>query len=138
MEDSKRDHNFDVTTEYKASAKPFSYGSSVKLDDYNYERWSRTFMMSVSGHQGKYILLEPEPDKKIDKYATWVEDNDIVMLGIMNSVQPYIVDGLVYYSMAKEMWDNLKDMYLQDKNVNCVLQAEYEIFKIQQGDQTLA
>ena len=98
----------------------------------------RTFMMSVSGHRRKHILLEDEPTKKVGKYVTWDEDNDIVMSWIMNSVEPHIADGLIYYNTAKQMWDNLRDTYSQETNVSRILQVEQEIYNLQQGDQTLA
>ena len=101
----KFDSKNESIEEYKAFANPFSYGSSVKLNETNYARWSRTFMMSVSGHRRKHILLETEPNDKVGKYVTWDEDNDIVMSWIMNSVEPHIADGLIYYNTAKQMWD---------------------------------
>ncbi|KAF3772743.1 Mediator of RNA polymerase II transcription subunit 23 [Nymphaea thermarum] len=60
----------------KIGGNPFSFGSTVKLDGLNYEIWSRSFMMSVTGHSGKY--------------ASWEEDNNMVMSWIMNLVGPYL------------------------------------------------
>lgn len=36
--------------ELKGHKNPFSFGTTVKLDESNYQRWSRTFMLSVRGH----------------------------------------------------------------------------------------
>ena len=65
-ESSKCDSKIEHIGEYKAFANPFSYGSSVRLNETNYARWSRTFMMSVSGHRRKHILLEDEPNEKVE------------------------------------------------------------------------
>ena len=137
-ESSKCDSKLEHVGEYKAFANPFSYGSSVRLNETNYARWSRTFMMSVSGHRRKHILLEDEPSEKLGKYVTWDEDNDIVMSWIMNSVETHIADGLIYYNTAKQMWDNLRDTYSQETNVSRILQVEQELYNLQQGEQTLA
>ncbi|KAF3776922.1 hypothetical protein EJ110_NYTH36345 [Nymphaea thermarum] len=90
-------------TEYKVVGNPFFYGSTVKLDGHNYEIWSRMFMMSVVGHRKDHIIDEDEPSVKTGKYATWKEDNSIVMSWIMNSVQADIAPTLAYYTTAKHV-----------------------------------
>ncbi|KAF3783840.1 hypothetical protein EJ110_NYTH31589 [Nymphaea thermarum] len=125
-------------TEYKVVGNPFSYGSTVKLDGYNYEIWSRMFMMSVVGHRKDHIIDEDEPSIKTGKYATWKEDNSIVMSWIMNSVQTDIAPTLAYYTTAKHMWTFLRQTYSHDKNVSKILQVEEELLKLQQGELELS
>ncbi|XP_031475998.1 uncharacterized protein LOC116247807 isoform X1 [Nymphaea colorata] len=128
----------EIHNEYKVVENPFSYGSTMKLDGHNYEIWSCMFMMSVVGHRKKHIIEEDEPAVKMGKYATWKEDNNIVMSWIMNSVQPDIAHSLAYYMTAKHMWTFLRQTYSYDKNVFKILQVEEELFKLQQGDMELS
>ncbi|KAF3780056.1 hypothetical protein EJ110_NYTH40065 [Nymphaea thermarum] len=127
----------DSSHEFKIGGNPFSYGSTVKLDGLNYEIWSTSFMMSVTGHRKKYLLEEDEPVIKTGKYALWEEDNSMVMSWIMNSVDSSISPTIAYYTTAKEMWDFLRETYSHDKNMSKVFQVEEELYKLQQGDMSL-
>lgn len=46
-----------------------TYGSTMKLDGNNYELWTRAFMISVMGHKRNELLIEDEPNNKVDKYS---------------------------------------------------------------------
>ncbi|KAF3779118.1 hypothetical protein EJ110_NYTH33689 [Nymphaea thermarum] len=116
----------------------FSYGTTIKFDGSNYEIWSRVFMMSVAGYRKKYILEENEPIKKKEKYATWDEDNNIVMSWIMNSVELRIAPTIAYYTKARATWYFLKKTYSHATNVIKILQLEEELCNIRQGDQDLS
>ncbi|KAF3771522.1 hypothetical protein EJ110_NYTH60180 [Nymphaea thermarum] len=94
--------------------------------------------MSVIGHQKEHVIEENEPVEKSGKYSSWKRDNNIVMSWIMNSVQPQIASTITYYTLAKQMWDFLKQTYSNDRNVSKILQVEEELLNLQQGDQSLA
>ncbi|KAF3772741.1 hypothetical protein EJ110_NYTH57106 [Nymphaea thermarum] len=130
--------NSEGGNDHKGGGNPFSYGSTVKLDGHNYELWSRSFMLSVKGHQKKHIIEEDEPINKTGKYITWEEDDSMVMSWMMNSVQPQIASTIAYYTTAKEMWDFLRQTYSQDKNVSKILQVEEELHNLRQGNQDLS
>ncbi|KAF3771961.1 hypothetical protein EJ110_NYTH56987 [Nymphaea thermarum] len=135
MADSSRSEG---PNEYKMAGNSFSYGTTIKLDGSNYEIWSRVFMMSVAGHRKKYILEEDEPLEKKGIYATWDEDNNIVMSWILNSVESRIAPTIAYYIKARDMWSFLKKTYSHATNVIKILQLEEELCNIQQGDQDLS
>ncbi|KAF3785551.1 hypothetical protein EJ110_NYTH27505 [Nymphaea thermarum] len=116
----------------------FSYGTTIKLNGSNYEIWSRVFIMSVAGHEKKYILEEDEPIEKKWIYAAWDEDNYIVMSWIMNSVESNIAPTIAYYTKAKDMWSFLRKTYSHATNVIKILQLEEELCNIRQGDQDLS
>ncbi|KAF3775077.1 hypothetical protein EJ110_NYTH50209 [Nymphaea thermarum] len=102
-------------TEYKVVGNPFFYG-----------------------HRKDHIIDEDEPSVKTGKYATWKEDNSIVLSWIMNSVQTDIALTLAYYTIAKHMWTFLRQTYSHDKNVSKILQVEEELLKLQQGELELS
>ncbi|KAF3772766.1 hypothetical protein EJ110_NYTH56998 [Nymphaea thermarum] len=90
--------------------------------------------MSVIGHQKEHVIEENELVEKSGKYGSWKGDNNIVMSWIMNSVQPQIASTIAYYTLAKQMWDFLKQTYTNDKNVSKILQglsSEYAVAKVQ-------
>ncbi|XP_049936413.1 uncharacterized protein LOC126410518 [Nymphaea colorata] len=135
MADSSR---LEGSNEYKMAENSFSYGTTIKLDGSNYEIWSRVFMMSVAGHKKKYVIEEDEPLEKKGKYATWDEDNNIVMAWIMNSVESRIAPTIACYTKAKDMWSFLKKTYSHAMNVIKILQLEEELCNIRQEDQDLS
>ncbi|KAF3786508.1 hypothetical protein EJ110_NYTH11712 [Nymphaea thermarum] len=116
----------------------FSYGTTIKLNGSNYEIWYRVFTMLVAGHSKKYILEEDEPTKKKGIYATWDEDNYIIMSWIMNSVESHIAPTIAYYIKAKDIWSFLSKTYSHATNVVKILQLEEELCNIRQGDQDLS
>ncbi|KAF3772343.1 hypothetical protein EJ110_NYTH58210 [Nymphaea thermarum] len=134
MADSSRSEG---SNEYKMAGNS-SYGTTIKLDGSNYEIWSRVFMMSVASHRKKYILEEDEPLEKKENYATWDEDNNIVMSWIMNSVESCIAPTIACYTKVRDMWSFLKKTYSHATNVSKILQLEEELFNIRQGDQDLS
>ncbi|KAF3774482.1 hypothetical protein EJ110_NYTH53031 [Nymphaea thermarum] len=123
------------SNEYKMAGNSFSYGATIKPDCSNYEIWSTVFMMSVAGHRKKYILEENESTEKKWKYATWDEDNTIVMSWIINSVESRIAPTIAYYTKAKDMWSFLRKTY---SRIIKILQFEEELCNIRQGDQDLS
>lgn len=72
---------------YDSRGAENSFSSTMELDD-NYKSWSRAFMMSITGHRKKYLLVEDEPNEKVGKYSTWEEDNSMVSAWLLNSVHP--------------------------------------------------
>ncbi|KAF3772716.1 hypothetical protein EJ110_NYTH57174 [Nymphaea thermarum] len=71
---------------------------------------------------------------KTGKYATWKENNSIVMSWIMESVKSDIAPTLDYYTTVEHMWTFLRQTYSHDKNVSKILQVEKELLKLQQGE----
>lgn len=68
--------------DYKAFSSPFYYGTTVKIDGSNYEKWFRTVMMSIKGHK-KREYIERERKDRVLKYVNWEENNNIVMVSLM-------------------------------------------------------
>ena len=44
-------------------------------------------------------------------YATWDAENSMVMTWLVNSMDEDISSNYLCYSMAKELWDNVNQMY---------------------------
>lgn len=83
----------------------FSYESFKKLEDNNYELWSKTFMMSVK----RKFLVEDEPNNKAGKYS---------IFWILNSIQPQIAATIVYFQMLNRCGSSLKELTLTLKIIN--------------------
>ena len=56
---------------------------------------------------------DPGPTKRL-KLAPWQVKDAIVMLWILESIDPHIVLNLRPYKIVKSMWEFLKKVYNQD------------------------
>lgn len=83
-------------------------------------------------------LWEPEPKKKIGKYATWIKDNGMICAWIINNVISGISEKIMYYKMAKEMWDSMEDTYSHEKNLNPIIQTYYEMMNLKKREKALS
>ena len=90
-----------------------------KLNGKNYTQWSRSAIISIRG-RGKigYITGSVKEPKKEDEsqYHTWETDNSLVMAWLINSMEPVIAPTFLFHSTAKELWDAIKEFYLDLEN----------------------
>ena len=52
-----------------------------------------------------------EPAATDEQHAVWDAENSMVMAWLVNSMEEEISANYLGYTMAKEMWENLKQMY---------------------------
>ena len=59
-----------------------------------------------------YLTGEKKEPAELDsQHATWDAENSMVMSWLVNSMEEDISSNYLGYSTAKEMWDNLTQMY---------------------------
>ncbi|KAG6513867.1 hypothetical protein ZIOFF_024204 [Zingiber officinale] len=76
----------------------------------------------VSSHK-EHILSDPPPNPKDLKYLDWVLDHCFVMAWLLNNMEESVSTNIMFMKTAKEMWDALWGMYLNDKNVFRVIMS---------------
>ncbi|KAG6510147.1 hypothetical protein ZIOFF_028156 [Zingiber officinale] len=86
----------------------------------------------VSSHK-EHILSDP-PNPKDPKYSNWVLDHCFVMAWLLNNMEESVSTNIMFVKTAKEMWDALWGMYLNDKNVSCIFKLFEKIFALRQDD----
>ena len=87
--------------------------TTIRLNGDNFLRWSLSLRMYICGH-GKIGYLngeKPEPVKTSPQHEIWDAENSIVMAWLVNSMEEDISANYLGYSIAKDMWDNLNQMY---------------------------
>lgn len=61
--------------------------------------------------------------EKNANYATWDAENSMIMAWLVNSMEEDIASNYMCYSTAKDLWDNINQMYSdlgnQSGNMNC-------------------
>ena len=113
--------------------------TTIRLNGDNFLRWSQSFRMYIRG-QGKIVYLTGDketPAKDDPMYATWDAENSMVMTWLVNSIDEDISSNYMCYSTAKELWDNINQMYSDLGNQSQVFELTLKLGEIQQGKDSI-
>ena len=118
-------HSFQITT--------------IRLNGSNFLRWSQAVRLYIRG-RGKIGYLTgktTEPEKTDATYATWDAENSMIMAWMVNAMEEDISANYMCYSSAKELWDNINQMY-SDFGYQCqAYELETKLREIQPGENTV-
>ncbi|TXG53212.1 hypothetical protein EZV62_022381 [Acer yangbiense] len=87
--------------------------TNITLNGDNFICWSLSVKKYIRG-RGKIGYLTSEkakPDAKDNAHVTWDAENSMVMTWLVNAMEEDISANYLGYSNAKDMWDNLNQMY---------------------------
>lgn len=73
-----------------------------------------------------------KPPANTPLHAFWHRCNDMVLSWLLNSISSEIRDSVVYFSSAKEIWDDLLTRFLQS-NVPRIFQLKKDLTALNQG-----
>lgn len=62
-----------------------------------------------------------------------MEENNLIMALMMNSVDASIAATITFYTCVKNMWTFLRETYSHDKNITKNFQLEENLFQLRQG-----
>jgi gag-polypeptide of LTR copia-type len=80
----------------------------------------------------------PVPNTSTDtSYQHWHQDDITVINWLLNSMEPQVSRLFMYYDIAKELWNEIKEMFGQYQNFAYIFHLKQEIIKIQQGSKTV-
>ncbi|WJZ95109.1 hypothetical protein VitviT2T_013901 [Vitis vinifera] len=90
---------------------------SKSLNGDNYSAWKRAMILALNSKNNLGFVNGSikAPSEEIDPegYATWSRCNDMVHSWIVNTFNPEIVDNVIYYSTAHEVWEDLCERFSQ-------------------------
>ncbi|RVW35201.1 hypothetical protein CK203_101907 [Vitis vinifera] len=112
---------------------------TIRLNGNNFLLWSQAVCMYTRG-RGKISCLTgdtKEPMKTDAAYATWDAENSMIMDWLLNVMEEDISANYMCYSTAKELWDNINQMYSDFGNKSQVYELEMKLREIQQGNNTV-
>ena len=105
----------------------------------NYPNWARAIRMAldvksklgfVDGSITTSMAITP-----LEKIA-WSKNNSMISSWILNSVSPHISGSVIYRNTAMEVWNSLRNHFLQ-ANSPWISQLQKQISTIMQGDATV-
>lgn len=90
------------------------------------------------GSQKKKSRVQAAPPAPTDaNYDTWCADDCSVMTWILNSLEPAISQNIMCLDTAKAMWDALREMFFNDKNISRVFELYEKLFSHTQDTQSV-
>ncbi|KAL8493445.1 hypothetical protein ACS0TY_024597 [Phlomoides rotata] len=107
------------------------------LNGPNFISWSHSIMRALSVKNklpliDGLISIPSESDRVL--YSAWVRANDLVLLWIMNSINFEIKQTMEYFTIAKQVWDELHVRYAQSDDPR-VFHLEGSLSNISKGSQ---
>lgn len=85
--------------------------AAYKLNGKNYLKWSQLIQTFLKGKGKLSHLLSIGPKESDPIYASWDEEDSLVMSWFWNSMIPEISDIVMFLTTAKEIWDVVKLTY---------------------------
>ncbi|KAI3461793.1 hypothetical protein Pfo_018456 [Paulownia fortunei] len=112
--------------------------TTIRFNGDNFLCWSQSVRLYIRG-RGKISYLTGDTRKPVRTdplYSTWDAENSMVIMWLVNSMEDDIGSNYMCYSTAKELWDNVTQMYSDLSN-----QSQYELTlklgEIRQGNDTV-
>ncbi|KAG6431871.1 hypothetical protein SASPL_103441 [Salvia splendens] len=112
-------------------------GTTIKLNGSNYMLWSRAFLLFLGSQKKKSHVQTAPPATTDANYDTWCADDCSVMTWLLNSLEPAISQNIMCLDSAKAMWDALREMFFNDKNVSRVFELYEKLFSHTQDTQSV-
>ena len=78
-----------------------------------------------------------EPAKEDPSYMTWDAENSMVMTWLVNSMEEEISSNYLCYSTAKELWENVSQMYSDLGNQSQIYELTIKLGEIRQGEDSI-
>ena len=78
---------------------------------------------------------EPAPEDPF--YPTWDAENSMVMTWLVNSMEEDISSNYICYHTAKELWENIHQMYSDLGNQSQVYELTLKLGEIRQGEDSV-
>ncbi|XP_074364949.1 uncharacterized protein LOC141705998 [Apium graveolens] len=113
--------------------------TSIRLNGDNFVRWSQSVRMYIRG-RGKIGYLTGETKKPASTdltYSTWDAENSMVMTWLVNSMDEDISSNYMCYSTAKDLWDNVTEMYSDLKNQSQIYELTLKLGELRQREDTV-
>lgn len=105
------------------------------LTAHNYHQWNRSVRLALSA-KNKLGMVDgtlPRPVESSNLFPFWHRCNYMVLSWLLNSMSSEIRDSVVYFSTAREIWDDLAVRFTQG-NVPRIFQLKKELTALTQGN----
>ena len=113
--------------------------TSHHLNDDNFLCWAQSVKFFIRG-KSKMGLLDGSRKPVLlgdAGYPIWDAENSMLMSWLVNSMEPEISQGYIFYSTAKDIWDAVNLTYSNQGNDSKLDELNEKARSVQQGDTTV-
>ncbi|GAV78520.1 UBN2_3 domain-containing protein, partial [Cephalotus follicularis] len=96
----------------------------------NYLLWAQAVKIYIIAKKKLKFLNSDPPAPDASGYEDWMQENTVILIWLWNSMEYEIAANVMFHNTAKGIWDNLKDSYSQDKNMNRVYDLYDKMFHL--------
>ncbi|KAK4285350.1 hypothetical protein QN277_002058 [Acacia crassicarpa] len=114
---------------------------SEKLNLHNYHDWARAVLLAIGGHGKRKFLtgeIKPSSDQNSPAWVQWDTDNSLVCSWLINAMSPQIKRSFMYLPTTKDIWDAVRDSYVDAKDLSQLFNLHRRIWKFSQGCRGIA
>ncbi|XP_071935889.1 uncharacterized protein [Coffea arabica] len=105
-----------------------------KLNDTNYQQWSKAVKIYLTG-LGKQRYLTDDSPTEDSKKLMWIQEDAQILGAIWSSMEPRIAYMCSHCETTKEVWDYVRLLYCS--NLSRMFDISLEYFQLQQDNKTV-
>lgn len=127
-----------------ASADSFSQTSNLqltvhKLNGKNYLKWAQSVKLAIDGRGklGHMIGEVTQPAVDDPTRKKWRSKSSLVIVWLINSMEPAIGKPHLFLPMAKEVWQAVRDCYSGLENLSQIFYLKTRPWHSKQGDRDI-
>jgi len=107
--------------------------SSYRLNVPNYLQWARLVEVTLKGFSLLSHIKGNAPPKTDRHFQTWDVEDSLIITWLLLSMTPKIGFNCMFFSTAREIWENLAETYSVKKGHIERFEIESKLFKTKQG-----
>ncbi|KAK4437689.1 hypothetical protein Salat_0102900 [Sesamum alatum] len=110
---------------------------SYRLNGRNYLQWSQIVRTFLKGRGKLNHLIGAAPKSEDPKFATWDEEDSMIMSWLWNSMQPKISGNCMFLTTAQEIWESVRQTYSKMKDAALMYEIKTKISSTKQGTRSV-
>nr|KYP41699.1 hypothetical protein KK1_036913 [Cajanus cajan] len=103
------------------------------LDGWNFLQWSQYIRRILKGRSRLDHINGGGPGPNDSNFPIWDNEDSLIMTWMWHSMIPEISQNYMFYSSAKEIWDDLQNTFSLKKDFATCYDIESMIFNTKQG-----
>ncbi|KAK8574583.1 hypothetical protein V6N12_062273 [Hibiscus sabdariffa] len=110
---------------------------AYRLNGINYLKWSLLVRTFLKGRGKINHLLGTGPKEGDPKYASWDEQDSLVMTWLWSSMLSEISDTVMFFVTSHEIWEAIKQTYSKVKDAVQIYEIKTKVSSTKQGSKTV-
>ena len=110
---------------------------SDKLNHQNHTKGSKLMYLAISGRGKLNHIIASSPSPNDPGYLKWTQQDATVISQIIENIETKLVNQLLDYSTARDLWNEIESLYSSGKNELQVFDLTVKANTMRQGTETI-